>query len=112
MKSIGLDLITEERIRQIVEEGRSLDHDQQHESSQLLYAAICYASPEPIFVKRNIVSQKKGCIGTSFQDPWPYDFADKREEHSRIKQLQIAGALIAAELDRINKLNEAVGGLK
>jgi hypothetical protein len=37
--------------------------------------------------------------------PWPAEF-DKREKHGQKRSLEIAGALIAAELDRIERINE------
>ncbi len=38
-------------------------------------------------------------------DPWPFEKElDKRLKHNRIKKLAIAGALVAAELDRLLRI--------
>ena len=40
---------------------------------------------------------------------WPWDKSyNKRHKHNRIRQLEIAGALIAAEIDRLLRLKENV----
>ena len=41
----GIDLVKNERIRQITEEGYSFIHDDQETAHQLSNAAIVYASP-------------------------------------------------------------------
>ena len=114
-KKNGAEQIAEERQRQIDKEGWTAEHDDNHEGGELAYAAICYASPVPIFIKeahgRNI----------GFVDPWPwFDTVevtrygdglttqvpawDKRKKHSKLRKLVIAGALIAAEIDRLQRL--------
>ena len=108
----GIELISEERKRQVNEEGWTPEHDAQHVHGQLSKAAACYALDfEEIFVMK----AEKGSAPQSF-DPWPwfndyYRYSDgpptkikawdKRKEHDRITKLKIAGALIAAEIDRI-----------
>lgn len=110
----GSELITEERQRQIEKEGWTSEHDDEHEGGELAYAAICYAAPVPIFTKEVNGGDIK------FIDPWPwfdtvevtrYDDGlttqvpawDKRKKHSKLRKLVIAGALIAAEIDRLHR---------
>jgi hypothetical protein len=100
----GIDLIVAERKRQIEKEKFDSTHDSQHESKELAWAAVCYAAPEPIYRCELPFGPR---AGYTFTDPWPdwWDPEwDKREKHSDIRRLVIAGALIAAEIDRL--LNE------
>lgn len=84
-KPTGLDLIAAERRRQIEEEGWSLEHDQGHANGELAEAAACYASLE----NRSL-------------HEWPWgSMAWKPSPENRIRELAKAGALIAAELDRL-----------
>ena len=80
-------------------------------------AAVCYAAPKRVFVR---TLGRNGAI--SFEDPWPWDGGDKRTKtkaiidskrfgeipepkeytaEERLDMLVKAGALIAAEIDRL-----------
>ena len=92
----GVERIADERRRQIGAEGYSSDHDDGHIHEELAMAAACYAAPVTIYQRR--------C--SSFSDPWPFDDEeDKRHKattlDTRIRLLEKAGALIAAEIDRL-----------
>jgi SHS2 domain-containing protein len=92
----GIERITKERKRQIEKEGWDAEHDAEHTEEELVYAAICYAAPEKVFILC------EDDDGYHFVDPWPWDEEwDKRKKHKLIKRLTIAGALIAAEIDRL-----------
>lgn len=87
----GIELIADERYRQIYKEGWSSYHDAKHTNGELAQAAMCYANPIP----------SEGFI-TAF---WPFDrLWYKRSSSDPIKNLVKAGALIAAEIDRIQRL--------
>jgi hypothetical protein len=113
-KKTGVELIAEERKRQIEVEGWTNIHDSKdHEGGQMAGAAGCYLA--------NALNKSYGCENFRFQgrttvsfidgraigefvDGWPWDKEyDKREKHDAIRSLTIAGALIAAELDRLTK---------
>ena len=111
----GIELIVAERKRQIGEEGWDADHDSRHENDELSWAAICYAAPNEIKTFRSYNIWGCGCreadcgcpnrviTKTGWKDPWPWDeLYDKRKKHDRLKRLIIAGALIAAEIDRLS----------
>lgn len=112
---IGIERIAAERQRQIDKERWTPEHDDEHEDGELALAAVCYAAPEPIFVheERSVQANSSRGIDSNvysyphrvvrgYWDPWPWDDEwDKREKHDRIRQLTIAGALIAAEIDRL-----------
>lgn len=105
----GLDLIIKERERQISEEGWTPEHDEQHDGDQLARAAACYAVHE---TRAAVLIEEENRLpngmlrgrGARFSlvDAWPWDEKwDKREKHDHLKRLTIAGALIAADIDRI-----------
>ena len=116
----GVELILQERERQISEEKWSDEHDDQHDEEELALAACCYAAPEDIYIfgSRQVqVNSSRGLEDAGYfydyktvedyHDPWPWDEDwDKREKHDRIKRLTIAGALIAAEIDRLRRLED------
>lgn len=107
-------MLKETRKRQIEKKKRTAEHDAQYTSNELAKAAACYALGEKeVFV----LKADKGCLPQVF-DPWPWHTkhhrypdslplmipnCDKRSKYDRIKKLAMAGALIAAELDRIMK---------
>ena len=91
----GLDLIIKERERQISEEGWTPEHDKVHINNELAIAAACYAL-------HGNAQGAAAIVKLSLEDAWPLDIdADKRHKHGYVKRLTIAGALIAAELDRL-----------
>ena len=112
----GARLIREERERQIGSEGFTFAHDDEHDNGQLATAAACYAAPFQLF------QMNHGAEEIQFQDPWPFERrwdgrrrlangyrADFRRvptaitPKERIRELVKAGALLAAEIDRINR---------
>jgi hypothetical protein len=106
MKSYGVDLIAMERERQIKKEGWTPEHDNAHTGFQLTLAAIAYAAAavgtEVKAKLYNLCFHKPKA--PKWTDPWPWDTAfDKRKKHNRKKCLVVAGALIAAELDRLER---------
>lgn len=97
----GIELITAERLRQVEKEGCSSEHDAHHTLGELVDAAICYAAYEPIYRLKSTFQHGRP-NGYALFDPWPWESKwDNRQKHARIKRLTIAGALIAAEIDRI-----------
>jgi len=98
--SVGVDLIAKERKRQIKKEGWSPKHDSQHTGGELVMAAISYAAAsgdEKVYTAQKLQGE------ILLNDTWPWDPVwDKRKKHSEKKCLIVAGALIAAELDRVN----------
>lgn len=102
----GVELIAAERQRQITEKGYTADHDDCHSDGELALAAVCYASPRRLYIKTEYSGER-----IDFSEPWPWwdesvsVFCE--EELSlleRIALLSKAGALIAAEIDRLQRL--------
>ena len=107
----GLGLIAAERRRQFAEEGWTTEHDDQHWAGELATAAACYAvqadkgehQAAHVVTGRELFDRdhvpRRFVFG---QDAWPWDPEwDKRLKHPKLRRLAIAGALIAAELDRL-----------
>lgn len=110
-ESPGVCRIAVERQRQIRVEGWTPEHDDLHRDSSIAWAAVCYAAPSLVYRKA------EGANMVTFSDPWPWEKTwDKRKLHGnvalpndplhlnrseRIRQLEKAGALIAAEIDRL-----------
>lgn len=88
--SKGAERIARERLRQIEEEGWTPEHDvAEHPAGDLASAALCYL----LFDEGEPEDSRK------IQNRWPfapYWFKPK----DRIRNLERAGALIAAEIDR------------
>lgn len=106
MSKTGIELISEERQRQIEKEGWSPEHDDQHTAGELVMAAVAYADCNPTMkkFKQQFVLRDDFRRGIEFRDPFPEDWSkewDKRKKHPALRRLAIAGALIAAEMDRI-----------
>lgn len=118
----GTRLIAEERTRQIEVEGYRPSHDVKHFEGELAYGAICYAYPnKKLILKRQdamvpnvpTVYLKNGPEGegTYLVMPpsvWPFGLESwKPTPKDRIRELTKAGALIAAEIDRLIALESA-----
>lgn len=89
----GVELIAEERQRQIEIKGYAPLADQQYPDGALALAAAAYAIPEKNRIKR---------IDMDVWHLWPWIGVHwKPTPENRIRELQKAGALIAAEIDRL-----------
>lgn len=92
----GMELIAEERARQISVEGWTPKHDDQHDKADLARAAACYAVGD------------KNLQRPDEQDYWVWPWENKwwnPTPNDRVRELVKAGALIAAEIDRLHRLN-------
>lgn len=89
----GTDFIKEERKRQIEVKGYDEIHDIMHSENELAIAASCYCLP---------CGQREIRV----REQWPFEYEHwKPTPDDRIKELSKAGALIAAEIDRIQLLS-------
>jgi len=93
-RSHGADLIAAERQRQIEAEGWTPEHDAEHDRDDLACAAACYATPPHL---RPFSGEPPG--GPA-RWPWERRFW-KPTPDDRVRELVKAGALIAAEIDRL-----------
>lgn len=89
-----IELIARERSRQVAQEDRTLAHDDEHTDGELADAAACYAAPE-IFRDSTISGVPRA---------WPFDAASwKPTPDDRVRELVKAGALIVAEIERLQR---------
>lgn len=86
--------IADERARQINKEGWSSAHDDEHTEGQLAQAALCYVYAS-IFAPQTFLRRY-----------WPWDDVWWKPSDER-RNLVKAGALIAAEIDRIDRIDHA-----
>jgi len=108
----GSELIAKERIRQVEEEDYDVIHDGQHKENALAEAAVCYIMCKENVIPRHVSEISPGDLftGEGMRDAiiwalWPWGW--KREwfkPKTRIRNLVRAGALIAAEIDRLQAL--------
>jgi hypothetical protein len=107
--SPAIKAIAAERRRQIEQEGWSADHDDAHCDGSIALAAACYAMFAAVSdnarrstqLPRSLTNDGQAVEGwAAFLSIWPW------ERHfwkptTRVRDLEKAGALIAAELDRV-----------
>jgi len=89
----GIELIAKERQEQIEKHGRTLESDQRQNGSYQLSIAATKILSYPADVHNHNIPP----VG------WDVDIYKKMASKSYKERLIIAGALIAAEIDRINK---------
>ncbi len=92
----GIELIADERSRQVSQEGWTPEHDDEHDECEIVEAAVCYALNGREFVLQGTVCPNPGA--------WPWDMKWWKPSYDPIRNLVKAGALIAAEIDRLNRL--------
>lgn len=80
----ALELIADERRRQIIVEGYDAEHDDQHREGEIVDAALIYADRT---------------IGTMRGNSWGV----RPQKFSRERQLVIAAALLVAEIERLRR---------
>lgn len=95
----GTQLIAMERQRQITAEGWHADHDRKHMAGELAMAAVCYALPSMI---REVPPAGMSLSYFSRFWPWEHEWW-KPTPQDRIRELTKAGALLAAEIDRLQR---------
>ena len=95
----GVELIAVERQRQVEGEGWTEGHDNSHVDGELAKAAAAYAWPG------DMDSRDGRRVHRSVLWPWE----DGWSPGDRVRELTKAGALIAAEIDRIERARAAGG---
>lgn len=113
----GIELIAEERERQVSQEGYTPEHDDRHLGGELADAAAVYADAAG--------AMARGASPTDFFDPndedafntyldgdgpeWPFEPKDLKLSPDPVRNLVKAGALIAAEIDRLRRVPKSRG---
>ena len=94
-KMDGAALIAAERKRQVEVEGWTPEHDDEHDVGELASAAATYIL-ETTFNAPTVE-------GTWCSELWPFDNSWFKLSPDPIRNLVKAGALIAAEIDRLQR---------
>ncbi len=98
----GAELIAVERQRQVEREGWTPEHDDDtHQMGEIAIAAACYALPES--ERRALPCNEPEDGGDGSPLIWPWGGYWKPVPDDRIRELVKAGALIAAEIDRLSR---------
>lgn len=97
MTHAGVDLIAQERKRQIVEEGFARADDL-HREDILTSAALCYTRTAYDVM---VVQDLKNNVIPIHPNSWPLDYDEFKPTGDPMKDLVKAGALIAAALDAL-----------
>lgn len=98
----GISEIAIERLRQIEKEGWTAEHDEQHPDRELTRAAACYLAH---VIDRQWVYRPNNEHAYNAEDApneWPWDIKWWKPKNPR-RDLVRAAALIAAELDRMER---------
>jgi hypothetical protein len=96
----GVELIAAERKRQIAVEGWTADHDDKHDRADLVRAALQYAET----VRKQLLGASKEHAFYRSISYWPWDESWWKPSDDPIRNLEKAGALIAAEIDRLQRV--------
>jgi hypothetical protein len=107
---ISIDLIKEERKRQIQEKGYDYIHDDYHEYNELINAAQCYL--EQVLTRSKVMdindsynNKLKLYRDVKRPENWPPEWKPESwNPDSPIRDLVKAAALIAAEIDRRSRI--------
>lgn len=103
----GAALIAAERERQINAEGWTAIHDDMHCDEQLPRAAACYATDGLVEIAGDFRELRPvvWALLWPFEKKW-WKPSKRRTRNGRIRELVKAGAMIAAEIDRLHREQE------
>lgn len=93
----ALEDIRTERLRQVVSEGWSPEHDDSHDTGEIADAAACYAMTD--------MNRERPFRANEPPQWWPWE-ARWWKPGDRRRELVKAGALILAEIERLDRAAE------
>jgi len=102
----GIEMIKNERQEQIEKHGFNAEHDDREDNKhgELAQAAACLLSMD-------FAEWRGESIWVDYPDSWSSEHEDRFRKKNKIDRLVIAGALIAAEIDRLVKIKERAAGV-
>lgn len=105
----GIELISEERREQIEKHGRTVERDVHENHGQYIdHNGIEIDNPQLLFAASQLIDGDNGIFRQHWQEMifrpfgWDAGIWYKMMSKNKIQRLVIAGALIAAEIDRLN----------
>lgn len=107
----ALGLVLDERARQIEVEGYTPDHDDRYRQAELSRAAACYATPRG-YRRYEHGSPANPPVGWPWARSWwkPESHEKSQTIDGRLRELAKAGALILAEIERLQRREDEVTG--
>ncbi len=99
--SRGVEFIATERRRQVEQEGWTAEHDDQWDRGELIEAARSYAQHAESFYTSETEVSFAGLRRGELPRDWPWEPQWWKPSNEPIRDLVKAGALIAAEIDRL-----------
>ena len=105
----GIELIAEERQRQIEKEGFDAKHDQENDFKDMVKAALFYAEASMFALdfgdSPKVIEKMKEYL--CFRNHFPFNWDKKwcKPSNDPIRNLEKAGALIAACIDKLKENN-------
>lgn len=100
----GAMLIALERLRQVSLEGFTEEVDDAYGRGELAEAAVCYAD---LAINQQLTGMTPAEAKENAARLWPWDRDGFNPKDDPIRNLVRAGALIAAEIDRLKRLKRA-----
>ena len=104
-KTAGCDLIVAERLRQIKKEKWNANHDDEHRRMEMSRAAAAYLLNVWERSKLQEGVAERYVLSAAVNVLWPWEDMWWKPADDPVRTLVKAGALIAAEIDRLNRLH-------
>ncbi len=101
----GSELVAKERTRQITDEGFDAVRDAHYVKGELVSAAACYAAMAQAQVASEALKTPTK-VHPAIMMLWPWSESWWKPSRDPVRNLEKAGALIAAEIDRIRLSRE------
>lgn len=102
----GVERIGFERYKQVNLKRFTSKHDDEHTGGELISAAIAYAEHAHAQDGEYLDSFVENTYCDGVPNKWPWEFASWKPSQDPTKNLAKAGALIAAEIDRLNRIKD------
>ena len=105
----GAEMIAAERRRQVDAEGWTPEHDDEHRPGELLDAARSYELVAAYqFLRDDPAHADSRLVARALECPpiWPWHASWWKPSDDPVRNLVRAGALIAAEIDRLQRRSE------
>lgn len=104
----GIELIAAERQRQIDVEGWTAEHDADHDRGDLADAAHAYLH----HAGKQIATGRIDVYPSKVPSIWPWENSWWKPSDDPIRNLEKAGALLAAQIDVLLRAKENANGLQ
>lgn len=100
----GIKLIAAERKRQVSKEGWTAKHDDEHRRMEIMRAAAAYLLNTWEKSGLQFGAIERHVVAAAINVLWPWEKDFWKPSDKPIRNLVKAGALIAAEIDRLQRL--------